>query len=54
MEEAGLVELEFDRLRVTAAGWFLVRAVAAVFDRHLRHAQGQQASERLSRFSRVV
>jgi oxygen-independent coproporphyrinogen III oxidase len=45
---AGLVEMGEDRVDVTAAGWFLVRAIAMVFDRHLR-----QAKER-HRFSKIV
>ena len=49
MAESGLVTLEQDAVQVTAAGWFLVRAIAMVFDRHL-----QSAKERRQRFSRVV
>ena len=46
--QAGLVELEPHGIRVTPRGWYLVRAVAMVFDRHLR-------SDRLGeRFSRVI
>jgi len=48
MAEAGLVEIEPGAIQVTAAGWFLVRAVAAVFDRHLRTDQQRE------RFSRVI
>jgi len=48
MAEAGLVEIEPGAIQVTAAGWFLVRAVAAVFDRHLR------ADQQRERFSRVI
>jgi oxygen-independent coproporphyrinogen III oxidase len=36
MAEAGLVEIEPGAIQVTAAGWYLVRAVAMVFDRYLR------------------
>ncbi|HET7528083.1 MAG TPA: coproporphyrinogen III oxidase, partial [Burkholderiaceae bacterium] len=46
--DAGLVELHDRAVHVTAAGWFLVRAIAMVFDRHLRTAKEQH------RFSRVV
>jgi len=46
--ESGLVEIEPDVIRVTAAGWYLVRAVAMVFDRHLR------ADPQRERFSRIV
>jgi oxygen-independent coproporphyrinogen-3 oxidase len=45
---AGLAELDDEQIHVTASGWFLVRAVAMVFDRHL-----QQSKER-RRFSRIV
>ena len=48
MAKSGLVEIEERAIQVTAAGWFLVRAIAMVFDRHL-----QVATER-HRFSRVV
>jgi len=44
----GLVELHADGIRVTTSGWYVVRAIAMVFDRYLqRHADGE-------RFSRVV
>jgi oxygen-independent coproporphyrinogen-3 oxidase len=44
----GLVELRGDGIRVTDSGWYVVRAIAMVFDRYLhRH-------EDLERFSRVV
>jgi oxygen-independent coproporphyrinogen-3 oxidase len=45
---AGLVVIEPGAIQVTEAGWFLVRAVAMVFDRHLR------ADPLRERFSRVV
>jgi oxygen-independent coproporphyrinogen III oxidase len=48
MNESGLVKLEENAVQVTPAGWFLVRAIAMVFDRHL-----QSAKER-HRFSKVV
>jgi len=48
MQAAGLVTIEPDAIQVTAAGWYLVRAVAMVFDRHLQ-------SDRLrERFSRII
>ena len=47
-EEDGLVVLEPGALRVTAAGWLLVRAVAMVFDRYL------QADRTRARFSRIL
>jgi oxygen-independent coproporphyrinogen-3 oxidase len=45
---SGLVVVEPDAIRVTEAGWYLVRAVAMTFDRHLR------ANPVRERFSRVV
>ncbi len=39
MADAGLVEIRDDEIRVTASGWFLVRAIAMPFDRHLRDAK---------------
>jgi len=45
---AGLVELHRDAIEVTASGWFVVRAVAMVFDRHL---YGDPAR---NKFSRIV
>ncbi|HEU5296856.1 MAG TPA: oxygen-independent coproporphyrinogen III oxidase [Burkholderiaceae bacterium] len=48
MADSGLIEIEPRAVRVTVAGWYLVRAVAMVFDHHL-----QTARER-HRFSRVV
>ena len=45
---SGLVNLHADAIEVTASGWFLVRAVAMVFDRHL-HADPAR-----NRFSRIV
>ena len=44
----GLVMLEPGAIQVTEAGWYLVRAVAMVFDRHLR------ADPARERFSRIV
>ena len=46
MAEAGLVKLEPGAVQVTAAGWYVVRAVAMVFDRWL---QGDAQRERFSR-----
>ena len=46
--EMGLVELSAQAIQVTAAGWFFVRAVAMVFDRHL------QADQVRERFSRII
>jgi oxygen-independent coproporphyrinogen-3 oxidase len=44
----GLLELEPRALQVTAQGWYFVRAIAMVFDRHL------QADAQRGRFSRIV
>jgi oxygen-independent coproporphyrinogen-3 oxidase len=48
MARSGLVLIEPHAIQVTAAGWYLVRAVAMVFDKHL---QGDKLRER---FSRVI
>jgi len=47
MAQSGLAHLEARAIQVTPAGWFLVRAIAMVFDRHFREAKERQ------RFSRV-
>ena len=46
--EMGLVVLEPGAVQVTAKGWFFVRAIAMVFDRHL------QADRVRERFSRII
>ncbi len=46
--ESGLVVRTPSHVDVTVAGWFLVRAIAMVFDRHL------QAAKERHRFSKVV
>ncbi|MEO6032664.1 MAG: oxygen-independent coproporphyrinogen III oxidase [Burkholderiaceae bacterium] len=48
LAELGLVELEPGAIQVTPLGWYLVRAVAMVFDRHL------QGDAMRGRFSRIV
>ena len=48
LADSGLVEIEDSALQVTPLGWFFVRAVAMVFDRHL------QADRSRERFSRVI
>ena len=48
MADAGLLRLDAHGIEVSEAGWFLVRAIAMVFDRHLRSAQERP------RYSRVV
>ena len=46
--EMGLVVQEPGAIQVTAQGWFFVRAVAMLFDRHL------QADKARERFSRII
>jgi oxygen-independent coproporphyrinogen-3 oxidase len=48
MADSDLVELQERAVQVTTAGWFLVRAIAMVFDRHLQAAQDRR------RFSKVI
>ncbi len=48
LQEMGLVEVGERDIQVTATGWFFVRAVAMVFDRHL------QADRVRERFSRII
>lgn len=48
LAEMGLVEVTNQAIQVTATGWFFVRAVAMVFDRHL------QADRVRERFSRII
>ncbi|MBI5717413.1 MAG: oxygen-independent coproporphyrinogen III oxidase [Burkholderiales bacterium] len=48
LEEMGLVEVGDEAIQVTPLGWYFVRAVAMVFDRHL------QASQVRERFSRII
>ena len=43
MAEAGLVELEPGAVQVTATGWYVVRAVAMVFDRCAAERQAARA-----------
>jgi oxygen-independent coproporphyrinogen-3 oxidase len=45
---AGLVEIEPGGIRVTATGWYLVRAIAMTFDRYLR------ADAQREKFSKVI
>ena len=46
--EMGLVEIEPEAIQVTPRGWYFVRGVAMVFDRHLRADQTRE------RFSRII
>ena len=48
MAASGLVEVDERSIQVTASGWFLVRAIAMVFDSHLR------ATRNPPLFSKVV
>jgi len=48
LETLGLCELRPDGVQVTATGWYFVRAVAMVFDKHLRADQARE------RFSRII
>jgi oxygen-independent coproporphyrinogen-3 oxidase len=48
LAEQGLVEIEPHALQVTRMGWYFVRGVAMVFDRHL------QADRQRERFSRII
>ena len=48
LEEQGLVELEPGAIQATPAGWYFVRAVAMLFDRHL------QTDRMRERFSRII
>jgi oxygen-independent coproporphyrinogen-3 oxidase len=45
---SGLVEIEADAVEVTPLGWYFVRRVAMLFDRHLRDDRSRE------RFSRIV
>jgi oxygen-independent coproporphyrinogen-3 oxidase len=48
LQKLGLCELTPGAVQVTPTGWFFVRAVALVFDRHLRTDQVRE------RFSRII
>lgn len=48
LADHGLVEIEPSAVQVTSLGWYFVRAIAMVFDRHL------QGDRRRERFSRVI
>lgn len=48
LAEQGLVTLDDSGIQVTAMGWYLVRAVAMVFDRYL------QADRNRARFSKII
>jgi oxygen-independent coproporphyrinogen-3 oxidase len=48
LADAGLVEVEPEAIQVTATGWYVVRAVAMVFDRYLQNDKLRE------RFSRII
>lgn len=48
LETQGLVKVDHAGIHVTATGWYLVRAIAMVFDRYL------QADQDRARFSRII
>jgi oxygen-independent coproporphyrinogen-3 oxidase len=48
MEAHGLVEIHDRSLQVTATGWYLVRAIAMVFDKNL------QVDLDRARFSKII
>jgi oxygen-independent coproporphyrinogen III oxidase len=48
LAQAGLVEMEPAAIQVTAAGWYVVRAVAMAFDRYLRDDKLRE------RFARII
>jgi oxygen-independent coproporphyrinogen III oxidase len=47
-EGMGLVQVDESGIQVTAAGWYVVRAIAMVFDRYL------QADRNRAKFSRII
>ena len=47
-EPLGLLTLDEQGIRVTETGWYLVRAIAMVFDKYL------QADRTRTRFSRII
>jgi len=48
MQDSGLVTVDADAINVTEQGWYVVRAVAMVFDRYLRADQDR------ARFSKII
>jgi len=47
-EEMGLAQVDGAGIQVTAAGWYVVRAIAMLFDRYL------QADRNRARFSGII
>ena len=48
LEALGMVRLSDEEIQVTATGWYFVRGIAMVFDRHL------QSDKVRERFSRII
>ena len=48
LQAQGLVVLDEQGLKVTADGWYLVRAIAMVFDKYL------QSDKDRARFSKII
>ncbi len=48
LQQMGLVEVDDREVQVTATGWYFIRAIAMVFDRHL------QSDRVRERFSRII
>lgn len=48
MKEDGLVDIEADAIQITGLGWFFVRGIAMLFDRHL------QADKNRAKFSKII
>jgi oxygen-independent coproporphyrinogen-3 oxidase len=52
LEQQGLLVLGPSGIDITPTGWYLVRAIAMVFDKHL--GQRSTQAEQTVRFSRVI
>ncbi|MDP3612536.1 MAG: coproporphyrinogen III oxidase, partial [Rubrivivax sp.] len=48
LQTLGLVQVSDQEIQVTATGWYFVRGIAMVFDRHLRSDKVRE------RFSRII
>jgi len=48
LQALGMVEIDNEQIQVTATGWYFVRGIAMVFDRHL------QSDKVRERFSRII
>ena len=47
-EDLGLVRLDKEGIQVTETGWYMVRAIAMLFDRYA------QADQQRTRYSRLI